>query len=111
MLSAKCPIILCFRAKEKIRIVKGQEPIDLGWQPISSDRVSFETIFTLLLPPHCKGIPDLSLSEMREPFDAMVPTNKQIDERLGAELSRWAAGGGTGMGATKKKPLPLPERI
>ena len=93
MLGLKCPVILCFRAKEKLKIVSGKPPIDLGWQPIASDRVSFETIFTLVLPPHCKGVPDLSISEMREPFDTMVPAGKALDEDLGRALGAWAAGG------------------
>lgn len=93
MLGVRCPVILCFRAKEKLKIVSGKPPIDLGWQPIASDRVSFETIFTLVLPPHCKGVPDLALSDMREPFDTMVPTDRPLDERLGKQLAEWAAGG------------------
>jgi len=92
MLGMNCPIVLCFRAKEKLKIIPGQQPIDLGWQPIASDRIAFETIFTLTLPPHCKGVPDLSLSEMREPFDELVPPGKQIDEELGRTLREWAEG-------------------
>lgn len=92
MLGLKCPVILCFRAKEKIKIVSGKPPVDLGWQPIASDRISFETIFTLVLPPHCKGVPDLSISEMREPFDTIVPEGRAIDEQLGRDLAAWASG-------------------
>jgi hypothetical protein len=101
MLSMRIPIILCFRAKEKIKIVNGK-PVELGWQPIVGERVAFETIFTLMLPPHSKGAPDLSISEMREPFDAIVPKGKQIDEDLGRRLAEWAAG------STKGKPKPAP---
>ena len=101
MLGLKCPVILCFRAKEKLKIVSGKPPIDLGWQPIASDRVSFETIFTLVLPPHCKGVPDLSISEMREPFDTMVPAGKALDEDLGRALGAWAAGGAAPAQAAK----------
>lgn len=104
MLGMRCPVILCFRAKEKLKIVAGKAPIDLGWQPIASDRIAFETIFTLLLPPHCKGVPDLSLSEMREPFDAMVPSDKPIDEALGRKLAQWASG--TTSGAPSGSPSP-----
>lgn len=93
MLSANCHIILCLRAKEKIRIVKGQEPIALGWQPICGERVAFETIFTLMLPPHSKGVPDLSISEMREPFDKLIPAGEALSEDTGAKLREWAAGG------------------
>jgi hypothetical protein len=96
MLSMKCPLILAFRAKEKIKIVSGKEPIDLGWQPIVDERVAFETMFTLMLTPHCKGVPDLDLSDMREPFDKMVPKGQPIDETLGRKLAEWARGGVTG---------------
>lgn len=92
MLGADCHIIACFRAKEKIRIVKGKDPIDLGWQPIAGERVAFETIFTLTLPPHSKGVPDLSISEMRSPFDELIPAGRQLDEPTGAALREWAAG-------------------
>src|SRR5207237_1355962 len=88
----KCPVILCLRAKEKIRIVPGKPPVDLGWQPIVDERVAFETIFTLMLPPHSKGVHDLAISDMREPFDTLVPVGKQIDEQLGQRLAQWATG-------------------
>ncbi len=92
MLGADCHIVLCMRAKEKIRIVKGKDPVDLGWQPIVGDRVAFETIFTLTLPPHSKGVPDMEVSEMREPFDSLVPVGRQLDEALGLALAEWAVG-------------------
>jgi len=93
MLAMQCPVILCLRAKEKVKMVTGKPIIDLGWQPIVGERVAFETIFTLMLPPHSKGIPDLSISDMREPFDVLVPKGKPIDESLGRTLAQWAAGG------------------
>jgi hypothetical protein len=100
MLSADCHIILCFRAKEKIKIVKGAEPIELGWQPIAGERIAFETIFTLTLPPHSKGVPDLAASEMRTPFDEMIPAGQQLSEDTGAKLAAWAAGGAAPAPAT-----------
>lgn len=105
MLQVGCHIILCFRAKEKIKIVKGQEPQDLGWRPIGSDRIHFETAVTLILPPNSKGTPDLSAtgSELREPFDKMIKA-EQINEDLGKRLSEWAAGGVKK--EEKKDPLP-----
>ena len=92
MLSLACPTILCFRAKEKLKIVPGKEPIDLGWQPICSDRIAFETLFTLVLPPHCKGVPDIKISDMREPFDVMISSELPIDEDLGKKLLAWSKG-------------------
>lgn len=92
LLGANCHIILCFRAKEKIKIVKGAEPIDLGWQPIASESIPFETIFTLMLPPNSKGVPDLAISQMRKPFDSLVPAGKPLDEDTGRLLAEWSAG-------------------
>lgn len=92
MLEADCHIIACFRAKEKLRIVKGAEPIDLGWQPIAGERVAFETIFTLMLPPRSKGVPDLAQSDMRKPFDTMIAGDRPLTEETGAQLAAWAAG-------------------
>lgn len=92
MLETPCAVILCLRAKQKIRILK-RKVEELGWQPIVGERVAFETIFTLMLTPHCKGVPDLAISDMREPFDHMVPVGKPIDEDLGRRLAEWARGG------------------
>ncbi len=105
MLQQQFHIVLCFRGKEKIKIVKGQEPQDLGWRPIASDRIHFETAVTLILPPNSKGVPDLSAtgSELRSPFDTMIKA-VQIDENLGKQLAEWAAGG------VPKQPPPPPEK-
>lgn len=108
LLEADCHLILCFRAKEKIKIVTGKPPVDLGWQPIASERVAFETLFTLVLPPHCKGVPDMDASEMREPFDTLIPTGKALSEETGVLLGNWAAGSGNGAGAVDQTPPAEP---
>lgn len=92
MLGMDCPIILCFRAKEKLKIVAGKDPVDLGYQPIASERIAFETIFSLMLPPRSKGIPDLEQSDLREPFDSMIVPGIPLDETLGQKLAKWASG-------------------
>lgn len=92
MLEADCHIIACFRAKPKLKIVRGQEPIDLGLQPIAGERVAFETIFTLMLPAHSKGVPDMAQSDMRKPFDTMIPADQPLSEQVGRSLAGWAAG-------------------
>lgn len=108
MLGADCHLILCFRAKEKIKIVTGKPPIDLGWQPIAGERVAFETLFTLVLPPHCKGVPDLSISEMREPFDTLIPQGQQLSEKTGEAIAKWATGTGeNGRGPAKQTAPPI----
>ena len=106
MLELECPMIICFRAKEKLLIVTGKDPVNLGWQPIVSDRVAYETIFTLVLPPHSRGVPDLDISEMRDPFDKIVPRGKPIDEELGRRLAEWSRGHAATQKATPTTPKP-----
>lgn len=92
LLAMPCPVILCMRAKDKIKIVPGKDPIDLGLRPIVGESLEYETIFTLMLPPHSKGVPDLEISDLREPFDTMIPKGKPIDEDLGRKLAEWSKG-------------------
>jgi hypothetical protein len=92
LLELDCHTILCMKAKEKVKIRKGQEP-EFYWGPIVTEGLDYETIFTLILPPHSRGVPDLAISDMREPFDTMVPENKPLDEELGQRLAEWAKGG------------------
>lgn len=92
LLEMPCPVILCMRAKEKLKIVSGKAPVNLGWQPIVGEGIAFETIFTLTLPPYSKGVPDLEISELREPFDTLIPKGEAIDEDLGRVLTEWAKG-------------------
>lgn len=106
LLEMPCPVLLCMRAKEKVKLVKGQEPIDLGWRPIVGESLSFETIFTVTLPPYSKGVPDLTISELREPFDTLIPKGKALDESLGQTLSAWAKGGTTAV-AGVRQPAPV----
>jgi hypothetical protein len=106
MLEAGSHVILCFRAKEKLRIISGREPENLGWQPIAGDRITFETLFTLVLPPHSKGVPDLEHSEMREPFDTLIPRGQQLSEETGAALAAWAAGSGAESTASPREKAP-----
>ena len=48
LLGLSVPIILCHRARRKIRMVKGQV-IDAGIQPICDDRLIYDMMFHLLL--------------------------------------------------------------
>lgn len=106
MLESDCHIIACFRAKPKLKIVRGADPIDLGLQPIAGERVAFETIFTLMLPAHSKGVPDLEASEMRKPFDAMIPAGQALSEEIGSRLALWAQGSGEPSLETGGAPSP-----
>jgi AAA domain len=114
LLQMHCNFVFCFRAKEKIKMVreidykKNKEvtvPKDAGWQAIAGEEFVFEMTDRFLLPPGANGIPDLS----RQALDTGVPKmpadhtdivgqGKQLDEAMGTALAQWA------MGATSPAP-------
>lgn len=114
-------IIWCFRAKEKLKIIKGQNPIDLGWQAIAGLEVLSEFPVRLLLPEGADGVPNLDPEMPGEKLFNRVPIHlrdgffrkgEAIGVGLGERLARWAAGDaaqGSSPGADRQ-PQGQPER-
>jgi len=97
-------LIFTFRAKEKIKIVTGKNPIPLGWQPICGEEFMYEFALQILLPPGSEGRPrwnsdmesERAIMKLPSQFrDIFLGENdgKQLDERTGERLAEWAAGG------------------
>jgi len=55
ILQLNCAFVFCFRAKEKLKIMRGAEPIQLGWQAIAGDEFAFEMTVRCLLPAGAGG--------------------------------------------------------
>jgi hypothetical protein len=99
ILQMNTAFVFCFRAKEKLKIVRGQEPIPLGWQAIAGEEFSFEMTVRCLLPPGANGIPDWSDEAFRQGVpkrsDAhrpLIPDGMQLSEEIGERLALWAKG-------------------
>lgn len=88
ILRARVPMVFCFRAKEKLKIVAGADPIALGYRAICSDEITFEMTSMLLLPEKAMGIPDLeaTATAFREPFDMVFKPGDVLDEALGKRI-------------------------
>ena len=96
-------LVLTFRAKEKIKVVKGKDPVERGWQPICGDEFMYEMVLQCLLKPGSAGAPswtsdkDAERAIMKKPtqfaamFDEKNPA--QLSEDIGAALAQWAVGG------------------
>jgi hypothetical protein len=94
--------VICFRAKEKMRVVPGRQPEPLGWMPIAGDEFIFEMTATALLLPGASGVPTWNPQEPGE--RAMVKRPAQFDdvlrrfdgkplcEEIGEAMAQWAAG-------------------
>lgn len=100
LLRFQCNFVFCFRAKEKLRIQRGKEPLNLGWMPIMPEELPYEmTINALMLPGAC-GVPTWSSDMPGEGVMVKLPgwareivaSGKPFDEDMGARLAAWAAG-------------------
>jgi hypothetical protein len=100
LLQVRAHVILCFRAEEKIEIVKVNGKTEIrpkttltgldGWVPISEKSLPFELTLSFLLTPDAPGIPKpIKLQEQMRPFFAL---DKPVSEQTGIALAAWAAG-------------------
>jgi hypothetical protein len=102
MLQSWVNIILCYRAKDKLRPVKGNEPEKLGWMPIGDLILLFEMTMCALLLPGAGGVPTWAPEESGEKMLTKLPGYlahifgggpKPLDEEAGKAMAQWAAGG------------------
>ncbi len=111
--SLNAVMIFCFRAKEKIIVRKGQEPIDGGWMPIGGEEFVFEMTARMLLPPNSNGVPDwkptrpgeIQVPKRPKQFMDVLRDGEQLSEKHGAAMARWALGDAP---ASASKPAPAP---
>lgn len=93
--------IFCFRAKEKLKIRTGQDPLDLGWMPISGDEWPYEMTLNALLYPGSRGVPtwhpnqpgERQMMKLPRQFEALFEKPRPLDESIGRALAEWARGG------------------
>lgn len=100
ILQQRCNWVFCFRAKEKIKPVKGGEPEDLGWQPLGAEDLIYEMDLCALLYPGVDGRPRWKSPRMHEQEKMKLPgwwrhlfaNEPQLNPDIGEQLARWAAG-------------------
>lgn len=102
LLQVRAHVILCFRAEEKIEMVrddKGKMQITAkqsltgldGWIPVCEKNLPFELTVSFLLTAARPGVP-LPI-KLQEQHKALFPAGQLIDEACGARLAEWARGG------------------
>jgi len=99
MLQADCNFIFCFRAKEKLKLEKGKDPKELGWQAIAGEEFVYEMLIRCLLPAGARGRPEwspeamaLGVPKIADGVEAVFSEPAQLDEDIGARLAKWASG-------------------
>lgn len=99
----RCNFIFCYRAKEKLEIKRGQNPISLGYMPLGAEEMIFEMSLNCLLYPMANGRPTWDSNEPGEKQIIKLPqeyrdifsSNPQLSEDVGEKLARWASAGVT----------------
>lgn len=101
LLQVKAHLLLCFRAEEKIEMVRVDGKMEVrkkdtligkdGWVPICEKNVPFEATCSFLLLASNPGKPHpIKLQEQHKPF---FNPDHCIDEYAGEQLAKWALGG------------------
>lgn len=102
LLQVRAHLILCFRAEEKVEMVKNDKTGKLeiipkqtltginGWVPVCEKNLPFELTASFLLTADAPGMPKpIKLEAQHRP---MFPLDKPIDEESGRKVAAWAAG-------------------
>ena len=101
LLQVRAHLILCFRAEEKIEMVRGDDGkmkivpkksatgLD-GWMPISEKNLPYELTASFLLLATQPGIPHPI--KLQEQHRALFPLDKPITEQSGKLIAQWASG-------------------
>ena len=112
LLQVRAHLILCFRAEEKIEMVRGENGkmqiikkqtstgLD-GWVPISEKNLPYELTASFLLLASNPGIPQPI--KLQAQHREMFPQGHPIDENSGKRIAQWAKGG-TAAPATARVP-------
>jgi hypothetical protein len=92
--------LLNFRAKGKLKIVKGKPPEQRGFMPIAGEELVYEMTARFLLLPGSDGVPLLKskfsgeqeIIKIPKQFRPIFQTPAQLSEGHGAAMAEWAAG-------------------
>jgi hypothetical protein len=100
LLRAKIHVILCFRAEQKIEMIREDGKTKIvakqsltgldGWIPISEKTLPFELTASFLLTAERPGIP-LPI-KLQQQHRALFPPNQPITEESGRLIAEWSAG-------------------
>jgi hypothetical protein len=102
LLQVRAHLILCFRAEEKIDMVRGDDGrmkiipkvtrtgLD-GWVPICEKNMPYELTASFLLTADAPGLP--KPIKLERQHRELFVLDQPIDEKAGRLLAEWAAGG------------------
>lgn len=100
MLQFNCNFIMAYRAKEKLKVIRGKEPEPRGWQPIAGEEYVYEATLNCLLLPGSNGVPcwnpehdNEGMIKLPSQFRGIFEKGPQLSEEIGVKLAEWGKGG------------------
>ncbi len=92
--------IFCFRAKEKLKVIPGKQPENLGYMAIAGEELIFEMTASCLLLPAANGVPswqtdyagEKMMTKLPVQFKTLLSTNQPLSEDMGQTMAEWAKG-------------------
>lgn len=92
--------IFCFRAKKKLKIVKGKDPEERGFVPIAGEEFIYEMMLKCVLLPGAGGVPSWGSEYEGEAENMKLPGQfmhlfddpQPLSEDIGEALANWSAG-------------------
>lgn len=99
-LGGRVVFIFCYRANDKIKPVRGGEPIHMGWTAETTSTLPYMMTVRFLLPPGSDGHPNLKPDTEFEKLSIKMPIQfrdwfkpgLQLNEETGERLARWSVG-------------------
>lgn len=101
LLQVRAHLILCFRAEEKIEMVRENGKLEIvkkqsatgldGWIPVCEKNLPFELTTSILLLATAPGIPHPI--KLQQQHRDLFPMGKPITEESGRRIAEWATGG------------------
>jgi hypothetical protein len=102
LLQIRAHLILCFRAEEKVEMVKDDQgktrivpkksPTGIhGWIPVCEKSLPYELTASFLLTADAPGVP--KPIKLQEQHRLLFPLDKPITRESGKKIAEWASGG------------------
>lgn len=94
-------VIFCFRARDKVKPVRGGDPLELGFSAIAGDDLIYEMTVQALLLPGARGVPSWEpkggkneqlQTKLPLQFVEFLKRAGPLSEDMGEAMGRWAAG-------------------
>ncbi len=100
VLQMEANFIFCFRAKEKLKVIPGKQPQQMGFCTIGAEEFIYEFTANFLLIPGADGYPcwkseyegERATMKLPKQFRDLFKEPRQLSQEIGQYMAEWSAG-------------------